>query len=321
LRTGAANWSMVRELTRVATPETEEKWLEAARHLRVREVETLVRGRRPGDSPDAPPDPAAQRHVVRMEVSAEAYATYREAVAALRRKSDGPLDQDAVLMLLARAVLGGPSDEGRASYQIAVRKCDDCRRTWQEGSGELVPLGDEAGEKAECDAQHIGSVDAPVPTGRATQTIPPATRRHVMRRDAGTCAVPGCRHATFVDVHHTEPVSEGGDHDPDKLCVLCSVHHTAVHEGQLLIDGAASTGFSFRHADGRPYGSPPRVRAAVASESYAKVFCGLKNMGFREREARSALDAIRSRMGRSPTTEAVLRAALEQLTSDCRSTG
>ena len=95
LRTGAATWSAVRELTRVATPETEQRWLDAARNLRVREVETLVRGRRPGDSPDDPPDPEAERHVLRMHVSAETYATFREAVAALQRESDEPLDQDA----------------------------------------------------------------------------------------------------------------------------------------------------------------------------------------------------------------------------------
>jgi hypothetical protein len=121
-----------------------------------------------------------------------------------------------------------------------------------------------------------------------------------MRRHAGQCAVPGCRHATFVDVHHTQLRSEGGGHDPDDLTVLCSAHHTAVHDGRLLLDGAASTGFSFRHADGRPYGSRP---SASTADSHAKVFGALKNMGFNEREARRALEAVRSQdvMGWHPT--------------------
>jgi hypothetical protein len=47
LRSGAASWSCARELTRVATPDTEHAWLERARGHTVREVEKLVAGHRP----------------------------------------------------------------------------------------------------------------------------------------------------------------------------------------------------------------------------------------------------------------------------------
>ena len=63
---------------------------------------------------------------------------------------------------------------------------------------------------------------------RATQTIPPAVRRQVMRRDRKRCVVPGCTNHRFVDVHHLDPRSEGGGHDPDRLAVLCGSHHRAV---------------------------------------------------------------------------------------------
>src|SRR6478752_7295647 len=46
---GALSWSSARELTRVATPETETPWLEAAQRRTVREVEKLVSGHRVGD--------------------------------------------------------------------------------------------------------------------------------------------------------------------------------------------------------------------------------------------------------------------------------
>ena len=42
LRAGEVSWSAVRELTRVATPETEQEWLGSARARRVREVERQV---------------------------------------------------------------------------------------------------------------------------------------------------------------------------------------------------------------------------------------------------------------------------------------
>ena len=117
LRDGQVSWSCLRELTRVATPETERTWLERARGRTVREVEKLVSGHRPGSLPDDPAEPSVERHVLRFEVSGEVLATFREAMARIRGDAGEPLDDDAVLLLLARRVLAGPVDEGRASYQ------------------------------------------------------------------------------------------------------------------------------------------------------------------------------------------------------------
>jgi hypothetical protein len=76
LEAGKISFSAVRELTRVATPETEGEWLEAARTKTVREVEELVSGQRPGNLPGDVPDPGARRHFLRFEVSAEVSATF-----------------------------------------------------------------------------------------------------------------------------------------------------------------------------------------------------------------------------------------------------
>src|SRR6185503_12614972 len=92
---------------------------------------------------------------------------------------------------------------------------------------------------AQCDAQwspaaHVGAhMDQTFE--RAPQAVPPATRRSVLRRDHHRCRVPGCAHATFVDVHHVETRADGGDHDADNLLTLCGAHHRAVHEGTLRI--------------------------------------------------------------------------------------
>jgi hypothetical protein len=45
-------------------------------------------------------------------------------------------------------------------------------------------------------------VDAHEQRTRAKQTIPPALRREVLRRDGGRCRVPGCRHATLMGASH-----------------------------------------------------------------------------------------------------------------------
>jgi len=58
---GALPFSAVRELTRVATPPTEARWVAAATGKNLRQIEELVADHRPGDRPDDPPNPRRAR--------------------------------------------------------------------------------------------------------------------------------------------------------------------------------------------------------------------------------------------------------------------
>lgn len=227
LESGEISWSVARELTRVAVAETEAEWLQAASGQRVRDVERLVAGRRPGQTPRDPADPRLTRHVLRFEVTPETYALWREVVRVLQKTTDPRVTEEEALQELARRMLGGPVDEGRAPYQIALAQCPDCGRVSQEARGERVELPADVLERAACDSHHIGTVDGPSPShgGRtkAAQTIPPAVRRQVVRRDHGRCVVPSCTNSTWLEVHHLHLRSEGGDHDPDQLAVLCEL--------------------------------------------------------------------------------------------------
>jgi hypothetical protein len=310
LRDGELTWSAARELTRVATPRTEREWLGAAFGKTVRQVERLVSGRKLGDRPGDPPRPEARRHVLHFDVSAETFATFREAVAHLRRKSEQPLDDDALLLLMAREILQGPSDEGRASYQLAVTTCDRCAQGFQQGAGELLLVEPAIVDMVRCDAQELGRVADPHVGGRATQAIPPALRRRVMRRDRGRCVVSGCRHGTFLDVHHLIARSECGTHTLDNLITLCAGHHRALHHGRLAIEGTPSTGLVFRHADGSAFGT---VIDAARSDVNQKVFSALTGQGFSEKQARAALARV-SGNTEARTCEQVLRSTLLWLT-------
>jgi hypothetical protein len=311
---GAVNWSVVRELTRVAIAETEDEWLQAAQGMTVRQVEALVNGRSPGDLPSSPSNPEVKRYVLRFEVRAETLATFREAVAMLRKGCPVKLDDDSALLIMARHLLAGPADSGRASYQIAMQECPRCAAGAQQACGEMIPVAHEIVDMAKCDAQHVGTLDEHAHVGarpRATQTIPPATRRKVMRRDGGRCVVPGCKHHQFVDVHHIRARADGGDHDEDYLTVMCSAHHRAVHEGRLIIEGSVSSGLIFRHADGSSYGgavSPAR------QDLQTRLFQALRGMGFGERETRRGLDEARKKHSDATDPRVLLREALAALT-------
>ncbi|HEX2874288.1 MAG TPA: HNH endonuclease signature motif containing protein [Polyangiaceae bacterium] len=325
LRIGNASWSSLRELTRVATGETEREWLAAARGKTVREVERLVSGHRPGDWPGSPNDSRAERHVLRFEVSGDVLATFREAVAKLRQDAGASLDDDAVLLMMARHVLAETADDGRASYQLAVTICESCARATQRGCGDPVAIEPEIAEMARCDAQKLG--DASWSGGRprrASQTIPPAVRRTVLQRDHHRCQVPGCRHATFVDVHHLRARAEGGNHDTENLITLCGAHHRACHRGDLLIEKSPTGTLEFRHADGTTYGEVP---SPAALDVMPRALQALRILGFGEREARDALHEVHAHVGIGdenrdeadyPTNhgrvEGLIRGALELLT-------
>ena len=227
LAEGELCWSAVRELTRVAVPATEAEWIAAARGKSMREVEDMVSGRKSGDRPGDPADPAAKREVLRLEVTGDGLAAFREARRRIELEVGHSLDDDALVRMLAHHALGGPTDPGRAAYQVAMTVCPQCRRGTRDGAGRELAVEPHVVEAALCDAQHIGDTHVDGVPVKASQTIPPRIRRLVVRRAHGRCQVPGCRAAKYLEIHHIVHRADGGTHDPSLLILVCSAHHTA----------------------------------------------------------------------------------------------
>ena len=155
LRSAKLNWSVVRELAGVAVLGTERESILSVCRKTAREVERMVSGLAPGDRLADRRRQEYVRHVLRLEVGAETLATFREAMKAIQKSSDQRLDDDAALLLMAREILGGPGDAGRASYQVVVTRCEDCGRGFQHANGELIELDPAILEMCRCDAQNV----------------------------------------------------------------------------------------------------------------------------------------------------------------------
>jgi hypothetical protein len=308
LASGRVSWSAARELTRVATAETEGEWLKAAAGQTVRQLERAVSGRERGDLPTSTPKPELKRHVLRFEVSGETLATFREALERLRQRDEERLDEEAALLLMARESLAGSRNADAPGYQISLTTCDQCQRSFQLAKGELVEVAPSVVDQARCDgaSSHVG----------ATTAIPRAVRREVFRRDRGCCVVPGCRNSVYLDLHHIDLRSEGGLHEPDNLVVVCGAHHGALHRGALQIRGSVSTGLRFLHADGTPYGHAP---SAPHSHVGAGVFGALRALGFSERKSRWAIGQCLATADAARDPRELLRAAIAAATHSRRS--
>jgi hypothetical protein len=156
LESGALSWSSARELTRVAAPDTEAAWIDAALGKTLRQVEKLVANRSFGDGPAAPGTARPRPRVLRFEVAPETFALFREAMLALRRSSGG-LNDDAILLSLARRVLASSSDEGRAGHRMSLAGGANDGSEEQLAGSESLPIGGDVVAMAECDEQHVGS--------------------------------------------------------------------------------------------------------------------------------------------------------------------
>jgi hypothetical protein len=161
---GDLSFSAARELTRVATPETEEQWVEAAADKTSHQIEELVSGHEPGDKPTDPVDPRLRTCRLRyLDIDPETKALLRQARTIIERELGDRVDDNTFLRTLARSIVDVHSESGRTKppYQIAVTTCDQCKRGWQDGGGISVEMSPATFEVAQCDAQQIGRVDEP----------------------------------------------------------------------------------------------------------------------------------------------------------------
>ena len=98
-----------------------------------------------------------------------------------------------------------------------------------------VTLSPAATRQLLCDAQVIpavlGGPSQVLDLGRTRRTFPPALRHAIALRDRG-CAFPGCdRPPSWTDVHHLRFWDR--DLGPTSIangCLLCSHHHTQIHQ-------------------------------------------------------------------------------------------
>ena len=306
---GTMSYAKVRELTRVATEDTESTWVAEAVQLTAGAVQELCSGRVAGDVPSSPAKEEARRHrLVFDDVDAEAKALLAEAWRVLTEEHGEALDDSQFLRALAQQALRSDRNPERASYQVSLSECPSCKAVRQRAGGKPVVVEEVVLERARCDAQDIGNVDDAKPA-RATQTVPPAIRRQVIARHGGCCAVPGCTLSAFVDVHHVRLRSEGGTHDPEYLVALCANHHDLTHRGRLVVRGSFSSGFEFVRADGAST-QQAVGRALRKAGAFGQAYEALRGLGFKSAEAERMLDAVReTHAGQS--VEAVLHAALK----------
>jgi hypothetical protein len=114
-----------------------------------------------------------------------------------------------------------------------------------------------------CDAgvvvAHVDTHGVPLSVGRKTRTISAAIKRALRLRDR-TCRFPGCTHSRYVDGHHIKHWANGGETALSNLMLLCSAHHTLLHEGGCRVESDGGNGWNFfDHRNRRIDAQPARI--------------------------------------------------------------
>jgi len=285
---GELSYAKVRALTRVATPETEERLLAVGRAGSADQVERIVRGWRRVDQ-IAEARETTRRHksralyvyqdedgmvVIRGRLTPEAGAVLIQALAAARETlyqqgrgtEDVPAEtpsmaqqQADALGLLAESALHHDIDPGAPGdrYQVIVH-VDAPVLTDADAPGQSVLEGgthvsSETSRRLACDASRVVMQhDADgriIEVGARTRTIPPALRRALHHRNRG-CRFPGCE-VQFGQGHHIRHWAHGGPTTLSNLAMLCRRHHRAVHEEGYQVDRLSDGALRFRRPDGR----------------------------------------------------------------------
>ncbi|HUP17407.1 MAG TPA: DUF222 domain-containing protein [Acidimicrobiia bacterium] len=106
--------------------------------------------------------------------------------------------------------------------------------------------------------------NGPFAVSHRTETISPAIRAFVLKRDQGRCSIEGCGSRHRLQPHHIKEQHDDIDHDPDNLITLCWYHHhVAILQLGFTID-PYSPPHRRRLIGWRPINGPP-VRLAKSA--------------------------------------------------------
>ena len=202
-------------ISRVATAETAEAWVERARVRTVKHLEEEVR--------------AAE---LSRGVGGRAVPPAEETVQQIRRLESRLLSGDREAVLEARGQMSASLRAGAASVRVALRVAHDTARFWRTLAGVTrrhLPRGTSF-IRVLCDTfwkawRHL--------TQRSEKYA------HIYARDRYTCSSPVCARRD-VTPHHVRFRSHGGSDDDHNVIALCTwCHLEGVHGGRLEVTGSA----------------------------------------------------------------------------------
>jgi hypothetical protein len=157
---------------------------------------------------------------------------------------------DALVNALKGYLHGDDASSHSDDYLVTIH-VDQSALAGKEGRSAL-PI--ESVKRICCDSHAVVLTEnergEPLSIGRKTRLVPKAIERALHARDHGCCRFPGCGNRRYLHSHHVEHWSNGGETSLGNLMLLCTKHHTLVHEGGFRIERDFRNRWFFLRPDG-----------------------------------------------------------------------
>ncbi|MEQ9563609.1 MAG: DUF222 domain-containing protein [Woeseiaceae bacterium] len=157
---------------------------------------------------------------------------------------------DALVNVLKGYLHGDDASSHSDDYLVTIH-VDQSALAGKEGRSAL-PI--ESVKRICCDSSAVVLTEnengEPLSIGRKSRVIPKAIERALYARDHGCCRFPGCGNRRYLHSHHVEHWSNGGETSLGNLMLLCTKHHTLVHEGGFRIERDFRNRWFFLRPDG-----------------------------------------------------------------------
>jgi len=273
---GELSYSKVRAMTRVASTRNEEDLLsfavktttarveERCRELKCGTVDSLGGAQRAFANRSLRVSRNAEREMmtISIELPMETGELVEKALDKARDDSMSKVEfvdeswsarQADAMVAMASSYLSGSAEKTRNTSDDYLVTIHVDQSALANGNGRSsLPI--ESVKRLCCDGHSVilgeDENGEPLNIGRKTRTVPTAIKRALVARDK-SCAFPGCHHKRFVDAHHIQHWSAGGETSLDNLMLLCSQHHKLVHEGGFAIERDYQDRWFFKRPDGR----------------------------------------------------------------------
>jgi hypothetical protein len=250
---GFLSYSKVREITRVATPDSDATWAEITRYMTAGQVAKLARAARRVTRGDDLAQIAERRFRwsrndsggvtisvdLPAEIGATVVAAVKEATVPERGVPIARSQADAfVELVLART---------EVAVEVVAHVSPDGHGTINDH-----PISRELTEWLACDGAVTTVTDTPHgPIERDRRPAPNRAQRRYLQRRHPSCQFPGCPHTAHFEAHHVIERSKGGKTELRNLAWLCWIHHRMVHLLKLVLTLHPDRTLTVATADGR----------------------------------------------------------------------
>ena len=261
---GKLSWSLLRELVKVASGETEAEWLgfinSHSPGRAVAEMKDAKKKNRKRPRKDSHSLPNLTVKVT-FTLNAEEHDIVKKALQKTAEEMGESLQGERVhpkdvFLYIARQILSTDPVDARkvrddSLYTILYHRCTDCRATHLPTAEGPVEIPEETVDRVEGEARTV-DITEEVPVSEQDKPNTAATTRKIRLRDGRVCANPSCGRKLGVHAHHIKFRSQGGKTLLNNETLVCTVCHALIHQGLLTVEGTPATGLHWKPKIAKP---------------------------------------------------------------------